>query len=114
MLICSLDVASTLSFRGNRFLGKKQGDTMSLGTVKYSIARAAFILTKYVGGLGAQQLFEFASKAVISTYFWKLYPDGFTEWPILQAEADFMFQNGILGSKINLKQFVTLPWFVPQ
>ena len=71
------------------------------------------ILIRYAGGLGTMEFFHRASAAVLSTTTWRSYPDGYTDWQGLQAQADAYEGMRLLDSPLDVRAVVSTPWFEP-
>jgi len=75
--------------------------------------RAVAILVKYLGILGPEELLDFSARSALETFFWKPYPDGFTDWEALEQQTDRLAENGIINSEIKVDRYVSLPWHQP-
>jgi len=71
------------------------------------------ILIRYAGGLGTMAFFHRASAAVLSTTTWRSYPDGYSDWRGLQAQADAYEGMRLLDSPLDVRAVVSTPWFEP-
>ena len=71
--------------------------------------RAGAITATHLGS----PLLEAPSIEMLKTRLWTPYSNGFTDWQMLQRQADLMADYSIVSLRVDVRRFVELPWYVP-
>ena len=76
-----------------------------------NLPAARDVLTRYAGGLGTPSYFQAAAGAVLAKVEWRSYPDGYVDWPAMEAQRAAYATLGLVRGEVDVRALVSSPWF---